>query len=846
MLLGRATMPGAWKDARYDEARATEMEDRVRLDAALATYARLVARGDDPDAAHVATLRAVTAAGDVVRARAYAEGVAPTVSTDLAHVLRGLCQYRMPRYDLVWRELGEVEPTFLARHALAEAVDTALSARTPEATATARAVVADPSLAKTSTLPRLAGRFLVAGEPDVARSLYDEARGRADLDDRTRRFLDNLARWLVDPAPVPEVPAGRVRVGVLDYHHPDLVPGAGNLGDLIQTLSLLGNLARFQGVRFHGPDGVDEVASGLLSRVRPELRLDGPQADVELVPVSRDFSEGDPIPEDTWLVAFGWHLRPLYRVRYGLPYHPHLRPIFVAFHVNHVRALTPDALDYLRAHGPVGCRDWTTVDLLLGAGVDAFFTGCLTTTVDAVFPHRDQVEREDTVVAAIDVPAASVGARRPVEQVTHLEADWYTIDLAGGLRSADERLQTYLRRYHRIVTSRLHSYLPATSLGVPVEFRPEVPGDVRFDGLLGMQPDGDAFVAMRDGIRALLAEMFGLILAGASEDDVYARWRELTADRVAQARARLAAPAEPVDGGVDVHAAVAGVRASIEHLGPHGTVDPATVSNVAVSLDANYRAQLPVTLESLTSNARGPLRVFVTARGLDTSYRTWLSASFPEIPFTFLTYDDVDYGRITRMLGHVSVATMDRLLLPEVLTDVDRIAYVDIDTVTLGDVTELARTDLGGHPLAGRTERYLATEVWRRAGDLLEPADAHELRRRMAAAHGFGVHTFNAGVMVLDLDRMRRDRFVELFVPMAGRFGLHDHDVLNAYTGRHRAELDPRWNSFPVAESLPDPRLLHYAGAGKPWEDLMIPGGHWWRHYAEQFVARTGAVPDAD
>ncbi len=89
------------------------------------------------------------------------------------------------------------------------------------------------------------------------------------------------------------------------------------------------------------------------------------------------------------------------------------------------------------------------------------------------------------------------------------------------------------------------------------------------------------------------------------------------------------------------------------------------------------------------------------------------------------------------------------------------------------------------------------------AGDLLDPADAHELRRRMAAAHGFGVHTFNAGVMVLDLDRMRRDRFVELLVPMAGRFGLHDQDVLNAYTGPHRAELDPRWNSFPVAESLP-------------------------------------------
>ena len=39
------------------------------------------------------------------------------------------------------------------------------------------------------------------------------------------------------------------------------------------------------------------------------------------------------------------------------------------------------ALAYLRRHGPVGCRDWNTVFLLLSAGVDAFFTGCMTTTV---------------------------------------------------------------------------------------------------------------------------------------------------------------------------------------------------------------------------------------------------------------------------------------------------------------------------------------------------------------------------------------------------------------------------------------------------------------------------------
>ncbi len=94
------------------------------------------------------------------------------------------------------------------------------------------------------------------------------------------------------------------------------------------------------------------------------------------------------------MVAFGWHMHSLFSLRFGLPYHPNINPIFVSFHLNRVQALTPETIEYLEAHGPIGCRDWTTVDLLLSAGVDAFFTGCLTTTVNAVFPELAEVERE--------------------------------------------------------------------------------------------------------------------------------------------------------------------------------------------------------------------------------------------------------------------------------------------------------------------------------------------------------------------------------------------------------------------------------------------------------------------
>src|SRR5207253_10946692 len=142
------------------------------------------------------------------------------------------------------------------------------------------------------------------------------------------------------------------------------------------------------GVGFSGDDGLGDVANDLKGRVRPNLRLPDVAGSVHLLPIDRDFSTAEDIPPGTWMVAFGWHMHPLFDLRYDFPYHPNIRPLFVSFHVNRLEMLTEPAKAYLRRYGPIGCRDWTTVFLLLSAGIDAFFTGCLTTTVDAVFPSR--------------------------------------------------------------------------------------------------------------------------------------------------------------------------------------------------------------------------------------------------------------------------------------------------------------------------------------------------------------------------------------------------------------------------------------------------------------------------
>ncbi|MGL5826044.1 MAG: glycosyltransferase family 8 protein, partial [Nocardioides sp.] len=592
-------------------------------------------------------------------------------------------------------------------------------------------------------------------------------------------------------------------------------------------------------------DGLGDLAAELQQRVRPELRIEGGSADVHLLPVSRDFSAGDVLPEHTWMIAFGWHMHSTFRLGFGLPYHPHLNPLFVSFHVNRVNILTTEAIDYLRKHGPVGCRDWTTVYLLLSAGVDAFFTGCLTTTVNAVFKDLGEVDRNDPgVVGIVDLSAGSVKSiKKPKEFLTHAGGEFREAGLVEGTKAALLLLEGYQQRFSRVVTSRLHSYLPATSLGLKVRFRPRIVGDVRFDGLMGMAPEAPEFIEMRDGIRQLIATMLAEILAKSDRDRVYAVWRELTEPLVAQAKERFAAPSRVVRPHLDVSSVVAEIRSGSRSYGPHDSID-ASVTDVTMSLDANFRRLLPVTVESLVTNAAGPVRLWVTSRGLDEDYQRWFAESFPDLPITFLPYDHVDYGEISRMIRHITVATMDRLLLPEVLGELDRVTYVDIDTVTTGDVCELAATDLRGFPLAARTGRQGAAEQWRSSGNLLDADKSADLRRIMSQLHPFDFTMFNAGVLVLDLARMRADNFAEEYLPLAGSYGFNDQDILNAYAGAGRAPLDNRWNALPVIEEIVEPGIVHYAGAGKPWEAELVPYGELWREYAARFQARAGEAPE--
>lgn len=167
-----------------------------------------------------------------------------------------------------------------------------------------------------------------------------------------------------------------------------------------------------------------------------------------------------------------------------------------------------------------------------------------------------------------------------------------------------------------------------------------------------------------------------------------------------------------------------------------------------------------------------------------------------------------------------------RIFLPELLPEVDRILYLDIDTIALDSLAPLWGVDVSGHYVAAVSN---VRPPW---------IVGHPERLGLPASQSY----FNSGVLLMNLDAMRRDECTSAIRRYAFEHRLQlvwpDQDALNVVLGGRRLHLHPRWNcmnsilQFPgavevfgvaeVEQARRSPAIRHFEGpsANKPWHVL--------------------------
>jgi hypothetical protein len=795
-------------------------------------------RGRAFEDAIVGQVRALIAGGQPDTAWAVAEGLRRRESTaEVGHLAAGLVAYRQGYLELARAEMGRTLRDLWLMYTPAEYVRAGLAVDRDATLEEVRALAAeDPQQTTAKTWFQILAPVFGVGAQELAREVFAVFERHVREDPQKwrdgKRQLEWMRPWITADSDSPSAPApdGRRTFAIVDYGHPGANRASANIGDHIQSIASLGHLVRHHGVRLHGPEELVGMLENLRARTRPELRRHDIETDLEVMTVHRDASMYEAVPEDTWVLCFGWYMHALFSMRHGFPLHRNLRPIFISFHCNKRHLLTPDAVAYLKRYGPVGCRDWTTVYLLASIGVPAFFSGCLTTTTDTVFPDLDTEPPVDAPVGYVDVKDA------PADAVTyrHSYGAVRTRPFVENVRDALDRLETYRRRHRKIVTSRLHCYLPVRSINVDADFEPANRSDVRFDGLIDI--DRKAYEAIRTGIRGKLEHVMEAILAGRSEEEVYGLWRELTADDVAAAERRgrrehRSLPTHGLGAGLQK---VRGLTVTSER-----TAGPPVGEEVHCAVIVGKGMERPelepaVLIASLVEHASRPLHMWVVGSyGGDRPVEQRLARRFPQVTFTWVP---------TRGLGRDGQV---RLLLPDLLPAVDRVVLLPLPAVATGDVAELAELDLAEHAVAAPTMPGTAAAtsgfglIHAAASRLASRPDlAAELRRTAHARHAFDFDAFSDALLVLDVERLRRERFPDQALAVAKEFGLNELEALTYLVGPQRADVPERWAAVPTRTAERRSGLIHWADGVKPWHRVLTPERDRWRAYAARYRGR--------
>ncbi|MBC2777789.1 glycosyltransferase [Parasphingopyxis marina] len=681
----------------------------------------------------------------------------------------------------------------------------------------------------------------------LARRAADQARAEKGLSERATRdlrwmsaYFDAIAGdpregdWLVNRALVkrwqqsPE--ADMPIIGLFDYKGPDLSFASANLGDFIQTAAILRHIARFRGARLVcDQQRIHRSLRRLADSWSEEDRVAMP-GDAYLAIFDRDAPQsvalrfpGRPV----WAVYNGWFYHRQFGKNDAFPPPDNLCPIPLGFHLWRPSDLDQPLLDWLRRYAPIGCRDRNTMRWLLNQGIDAFLSGCPTMTLaTAINPDEPRCGR-----CRVDIEKTGEG--QGWETLTHHYPDLRTAAFAESIEKAVDRLDHYAG-LEMVETGRLHCLLPCEALGTPVRFVPGKDADRRFEGLVGIADD-DRF-GLRDRITELLREMFTQILAGQTPDTVYERWRAMTAPLAVAAKAELFGKEPPPRLGC------------VEPVSVAPGTDGGMVTLV-MAFDAAYAARAQAVLASIRANSQRPIRLVLLVRELEDRQLAPLSCAADAVETRIIPMDERLEGAEVELSQAITISTMDRLFLVDALPDLDRIVYIDCDTIVLGDIGELADHDPGPAGLAARPTpnpnvARIAEMLERRAAGM--PADeARALRLRLAREIDLRQPGFNAGVLVMSLDTLRANGTIDCALDLVHRFGLHDQDALNFSSLQGYAALPARWNSIPQFDIDPDAALLHWVGARKPWMKTQVRCQKQWQIYARDLEPIPGLEPRA-
>ena len=251
------------------------------------------------------------------------------------------------------------------------------------------------------------------------------------------------------------------------------------------------------------------------------------------------------------------------------------------------------------------------------------------------------------------------------------------------------------------------------------------------------------------------------------------------------------------------------------------------------AIDDQYTPFLAVALKSLIDNASKDYKYLIKVLHTNVKENHMkqiqkYESKNVDIEFVDLSYyiEKVQDKLYTR--DYYTNTTYFRLFLPDLYPQYDKVLYLDSDIIVLGDISELYNTDMGTNLVAAAPDDIIQyNKVFQDYAELVVGVAKYQ-------------NYFNAGVLLMNLDELRKFKFEEKFLYLLStiKFSVaQDQDYLNRLCKGRVKLVSHDWDVMPYVNNETKPediKLIHYNFAYKPWHFEDVTYHEYFCKYAEQ------------
>lgn len=236
-----------------------------------------------------------------------------------------------------------------------------------------------------------------------------------------------------------------------------------------------------------------------------------------------------------------------------------------------------------------------------------------------------------------------------------------------------------------------------------------------------------------------------------------------------------------------------------------------------------------VSIQSLWEN-RSPNEEFnVYVIGVDLSEKSinkLLSIKLDKLNLKFIQYKNKYKDLHSSTLSHVSSAAFIKFDIPNILNNKDKVLYIDCDTLInkKGGVEQLFNTDI--------------KDVY--AGVVEDIPILYINYNKKLGVENY----FNSGMMLMNLDLMRKDKVTEKLIDCKMKYcdEFLDQDAFNRVLDKKVKYLPYKFNYLSIYDApiyynyydydeKSNPVIIHFASINKPWKSAVINYSDIWYKY---------------